>query len=94
MQECKKLKKREAKKRIAKSAGQHIHKYNKHKDGRKENDKKKHKAKINLPSPTGDRFGPASGKRKPVKKIKNKGCTVRALPRWSPTRVLDTPMAA
>jgi len=40
MQVCKKLKKREAKKRIAKSAGQHIHKYNKHKDGRKETTRK------------------------------------------------------
>jgi hypothetical protein len=31
---------------------------------------------------------------KKTKKINEWCCTVRALPRWSPTRVLDTPMAA
>ena len=31
----------------------------------------------------------------PIKKIqRERYCTVRALPRWSPTRVLDTPMVA
>ena len=37
--------------------------------------------------------GPQSADRH-RKKVVIKNCTVRALPRWSPTRVLDTPMVA